>query len=139
MIEITHKLLSGVWRKWKALAFSIFSSPKNPAVMKKVLHHWKCLAFVFFLASFTVHAQPVLKAPQASQKAAVSQAVGLTDIVVKYHRPAVKGREVWGKLVPMNAVWRAGANENTVIKFSTDVRVEGKELPAGAYGLHMIP
>ncbi len=139
MTEITHKLLSGVWRKWKALAFSIFSSPKNPAVMKKVLHHWKCLSFVFFLASFTVHAQPVLKAPQASQKAAVSQAVGLTDIVVKYHRPAVKGREVWGKLVPMNAVWRAGANENTVIKFSTDVRVEGKKLPAGAYGLHMIP
>ncbi|MCO6480614.1 MAG: DUF2911 domain-containing protein [Phaeodactylibacter sp.] len=107
--------------------------------MKKILHPFPAFFLFLFIVSVSSYAQPVLKAPQVSQKAFVGQTIGLTDVVVKYHRPAVKGREVWGKLVPMNAVWRAGANENTIIKFSTDVRVEGQELPAGAYGLHMIP
>ncbi|MCB0598721.1 MAG: DUF2911 domain-containing protein [Lewinellaceae bacterium] len=107
--------------------------------MKRIVHPSLLSIFLFFLAIISLSAQPVLTTPQASQKAYVGQTVGLTDVVVKYHRPAVKGREIWGKLVPMNAVWRAGANENTIIKFSTDVRVEGQALAAGAYGLHMIP
>ncbi|MCB0588918.1 MAG: DUF2911 domain-containing protein [Phaeodactylibacter sp.] len=107
--------------------------------MKKVLHRSYLLSLVFFFVFVSLKAQPALTTPQVSQKAFTGQTVGLTDIVVKYHRPAVKGREIWGKLVPMNAVWRAGANENTIIKFSTDVRIEGQELAAGAYGLHMIP
>jgi tetratricopeptide (TPR) repeat protein len=82
---------------------------------------------------------PALVLPRASQRATVSQTVGLTTIGVTYDRPAVKGREIWGKLVPYDSVWRAGANENTVLEFSSAVRVGGKELPAGRYGLHMIP
>lgn len=98
--------------------------------------------FVLFLGfSFQTHAQfeyPV-KLPNASQKAKVYQQVGVTDISVVYHRPLVKGREVFGKMVPYGRVWRTGANENTVMKFSTDVMINGKELKAGKYGFHAIP
>lgn len=90
-----------------------------------------------------------LDLPSGSQMAKVSQRVGITDISIAYSRPSVNGREVWGKLVPygMNNLgfgtaeespWRAGANENTIIKFTDDVKIEGKELAAGKYGLHMI-
>jgi len=65
--------------------------------------------------------------------------VGITEITVRYHRPAVAGRPIWGGLVPYGEVWRAGANENTTLSFSTDVKVGGKALPAGTYGLHVIP
>jgi tetratricopeptide (TPR) repeat protein len=82
---------------------------------------------------------PVLVMPKASQRAGVSQTVGLTEVSITYDRPAVKQREIWGKLVPYDSVWRAGANENTVIAFSSAVRVGGRDLPAGRYGLHMIP
>jgi tetratricopeptide (TPR) repeat protein len=84
-------------------------------------------------------AQSLLTLPEDSQLAAVSQRVGLTDITVRYHRPLVKGRKVWGGLVPYGQVWRAGANENTTIEFSTPVTVEGQPLAKGIYGLHMIP
>jgi len=94
---------------------------------------------VFFSFFITVSAQQNLTLPQASQQAMVSQRVGLTDITVNYHRPAVNGREVWGALVPYNQVWRAGANENTTISFSTEVMVENNKVAAGTYGLHMIP
>ena len=82
-----------------------------------------------------------------NKKASVSERIGLTDVTIDYDRPAVKGREgqIWGKLVAEGytdqgfgtskaAPWRAGANENTTIEFSTDVTVEGKPLPAGKYG-----
>jgi tetratricopeptide (TPR) repeat protein len=82
---------------------------------------------------------PPLELPQASPKAAVSQTVGLTDITISYHRPAVNKRKIWGELVPYNEPWRAGANENTTITFSTPVTVGGRALEAGTYGLHMIP
>jgi tetratricopeptide (TPR) repeat protein len=82
---------------------------------------------------------PRLTFPEASQAAKVSQRVGLTDITVTYHRPAVRARTVWGDVVPYGQVWRAGANENTVVSFSTPVQVGGQTLPAGDYGLHMIP
>lgn len=80
-----------------------------------------------------------LTLPDASPKASVSQTVGLTDISISYHRPAVHKRKIWGELVPYNEVWRAGANENTTIAFSTPVTVGGKKLPAGTYGLHTLP
>jgi len=90
-----------------------------------------------------------LSFPSGSQHANVSQRVGITDITISYSRPSVKGREIWGKLVPygMNNLgfgtasespWRAGADENTTISFTHDVTVEGKTLKAGTYGLHMI-
>jgi ribosomal protein L17 len=84
-------------------------------------------------------AQSELKTPDVSQAAEVKQRIALTDITVKYHRPLVNGRKIWGGLVPYGKVWRAGANENTTIEFSDDVSVEGKPLPKGLYGLHMIP
>ncbi len=101
---------------------------------------------IVFLISVNVSAQ--LTMPQGSQRASVSQRVGITDITITYSRPSVKNREVWGKLVPygMNNLgfgtarvspWRAGANENTTIEFTHDVRVEGKNVKAGIYGLHM--
>ena len=84
-------------------------------------------------------AQNVLVLPEDSQRAQVMQRVGITDITIHYHRPLVRGRMVWGGLVPYGQVWRAGANENTTIEFSDQVTIEGKPLPKGIYGLHMIP
>ncbi len=87
----------------------------------------------------TVSAQNDLNLPDISQAAEVKQRIALTDITVKYHRPLVNGRKIWGGLVPYGKVWRAGANENTTIEFSDPVLVEGKPLAKGVYGLHMIP
>ena len=86
-----------------------------------------------------VRAQTVLDLPRPSQSASVMQRVGLTDINIHYSRPLVKGRKIWGALVPYDQVWRAGANENTTISFSDPVTIEGQPLAAGAYGLHVIP
>ena len=94
------------------------------------------LSVLLILPNF---AQQNLTQPRASQQASVSQRVGLTDITIDYHRPGVKGRVIWGKLVPYDQVWRGGANENTTISFSTRVSINGKEVPAGKYGFHMIP
>jgi len=106
------------------------------------------IAFVAILLSGTaMNAQ--LNTPRGSQKATVKQTLGITNISITYSRPSVKGREIWGKLVPygMNNLgfgtakespWRAGANENTIIKFSDDVTVEGQPIKAGKYGLHMV-
>src|SRR5438094_6456037 len=87
----------------------------------------------------TLAAQNDLNLPDVSQAAEVKQQIALTDITIKYHRPLVNGRKIWGGLVPYGKVWRAGANENTTIDFSDAVSVEGKPLAKGAYGLHMIP
>ena len=80
-----------------------------------------------------------LQLPRTSQKAQVMQTVGLTDVTITYSRPGVKGRVIWGGLVPYDKVWRTGANEATDITFSTDVKVNGQPLPAGTYSLHTIP
>ena len=87
-----------------------------------------------------LQAQTQIKLPNApSPRGTVSQRVGVTDITIDYGRPSVRNRDVWGSLVPYDQVWRAGANENTVFTVSTDVKINGKDLPAGSYGLHMIP
>ncbi|MEY2499411.1 MAG: hypothetical protein QOD12_2967 [Verrucomicrobiota bacterium] len=80
-----------------------------------------------------------LDLPDVSQLAVNKQRIALTDITINYHRPLVNGRKIWGGLVPLGEVWRAGANENTTIEFSDPVSVEGQALPKGIYGLHMIP
>ena len=101
-----------------------------------------CLMFVF-------QATAQLDLPRGSQMAKVSQRIGITDITIVYSRPSVNEREIWGNLVPygMNNLgfgtaeespWRAGANENTVIKFSDNVKIEGQDIKAGKYGLHMV-
>jgi hypothetical protein len=74
-----------------------------------------------------------------SPKATVKQTVGFTNITIDYGRPGVKGRTIWGSLVPYNTVWRAGANEATKITFTTDVKIDGKKLKAGSYGFFAIP
>src|SRR5881296_3098271 len=84
-------------------------------------------------------AQNDLNLPDVSQAAEVKQRIALTDITIKYHRPLVNGRKIWGGLVPYGKVWRAGANENTTIDFSDAVSAEGMPLAKGTYGLHMIP
>lgn len=84
-------------------------------------------------------AQQALKLPEASPAASVSQTIGLTKIEIDYHRPSVNKRKVWDGLVPYGQVWRAGANENTTITFSSPVKVEGHALPAGTYGVQMLP
>ena len=76
---------------------------------------------------------------RVSPKAGVMQVVGLTKINISYSRPGVKGRVIWGKLVPYNIVWRAGADEATKFTFSTDVKINGKKLKAGSYSFFIIP
>jgi len=81
----------------------------------------------------------VLDLPRQSQRAQVSQRIGITDITISYHRPLVNNRKVWDGLVPYGQVWRAGANENTTVSFGNPVTIEGKALDKGTYGLFMIP
>ncbi|HEY6302158.1 MAG TPA: DUF2911 domain-containing protein [Terriglobales bacterium] len=81
----------------------------------------------------------VLDLPLQSQRAEISQRIGITDITISYHRPLANDRKIWGNVVPYGKVWRAGANENTTITFSDPVQIEGKPLDRGTYGLHMIP
>jgi hypothetical protein len=80
-----------------------------------------------------------LEFPRLSPKATVSQTIGLTTITIAYSRPGVRGRTIWGDLVPYGQVWRTGANEATTIEFTDDVLVEGHRLPAGKYSLFTIP
>jgi hypothetical protein len=104
--------------------------------MKKAL----CLtALLALLIPAGASAQQQLKLPRPSPKASVQQTVGLTDVTINYCRPGVKGRTIWGDLVPYDKVWRTGANEATTIQISQDVKVNGKPLPAGLYSLHTIP
>ncbi len=110
------------------------------------------LSAVLFIALFSSAArtQGVITTPRTPSPAAmVSQTIGISNVTVSYSRPSVKGREIWGALVPYgwnvqtfgagnSAPWRAGANENTTIQFSHDAKVEGKPVPAGTYGLFFV-
>ncbi|HXQ80037.1 MAG TPA: DUF2911 domain-containing protein [Opitutaceae bacterium] len=91
-----------------------------------------------FTASFKAPA-PHLDVPAASPTATLKQRVGLTDIEVVYSRPSMRGREVFGGLVPFGEVWRTGANNATRITFSTPVKVQGARVDAGTYELFTIP
>ena len=114
--------------------------------MKTILNTLPIIAFCCFLSQIAISQ---IATPQVSQRAGVSQTVGISEISVDYSRPSVNGREIWGKLVPygmnnlgfgtaIESPWRAGANENTRITFSHDVMVEKKAIKAGTYGLHMV-
>ena len=87
-------------------------------------------------------AQAQLATPQASPRSTVTQRVGLTDVTITYSRPSLKNREAFGAnspLAPYSKRWRTGANGSTTIKFSDEVTIEGKKVPAGEYGLYTIP
>jgi len=102
------------------------------------------------LTSMSLWSQGVITTPRVpSPAASVSQTIGISTVTVNYSRPSVKGREIWGALVPYGwnvqafgagnqAPWRAGANENTVIKLSHDAKIEGQSVPAGSYGLFFV-
>jgi tetratricopeptide (TPR) repeat protein len=81
----------------------------------------------------------ILNLPDISQHARATQRIGITDITIDYHRPLLRGRKIFGGLLPYGKVWRAGADYNTTIEFSDPVTIEGQPLPKGVYGLHMIP
>ncbi|MBK7630985.1 MAG: DUF2911 domain-containing protein [Ignavibacteriales bacterium] len=95
--------------------------------------------FLFLSLIVSTNAQNKKEEIRISPKAEVMQTVGFTDVRIVYSRPGVKGRTIWGKLVPYDAVWRAGANEATKIIFSTDVSIEGKKLKKGSYSFFAIP
>jgi len=114
--------------------------------MKKTLSIRFSLALTLFIAfTLTAFTQTVTVPRNPSPASSVSQTIGISTITVNYSRPSVKGRDIWGALVPYGltvqaanqepAPWRAGANENTVITFSHAAKVEGKDVPAGSYGL----
>ena len=77
--------------------------------------------------------------PQPSPLGSVSQRVGLTDVTIEYSRPGVRGRTIFGDLVPFGKTWRTGANFNTKITFNSDISIDGQTLKAGSYGLYTIP
>lgn len=105
--------------------------------MKKIMFILVVLVFSSVLIS-GLWAQDI-KFPTVSPKASVTQTIGVTDITINYFRPGVKGRVIWGGLVPYDKVWRTGANNATTIEFSTDVMIEGNKVAAGKYGIFTIP
>src|SRR5688500_19239600 len=92
---------------------------------------------LFILSSASVSAQ--IKMPQPSPGAKVTQTVGLTDITVNYSRPSMKGRKIFGDLVPFDKRWRTGANAATKINFSEEVNIQGTKVPAGEYVMLTVP
>jgi hypothetical protein len=101
--------------------------------MKKVI----LFGLLAFLA-FNVSAQKAAKAV-ASPATTATGKIGASTVTINYAQPAVKGREIWGKLVPFGEVWRTGANTATTFTVDKDVTIEGKTLKAGTYGLFTIP
>jgi len=117
--------------------------------MPKLVLSKMTLALSILLMSITAQSQGITTPRTPSPGAVVTQTIGISTVTVNYSRPAVKGREVWGNLVAYGwnvqgfgagneAPWRAGANENTTIKFSHDAKVEGQPVPAGTYGLFFV-
>jgi len=92
---------------------------------------------IFALAFMGSIAQ--IKTPKPSPASTVKQEVGLTEVTVNYSRPSAKGRKVFGNLVPLNVLWRTGANNNTTVQFSTPVTVGTAQLAAGSYALYTRP
>ncbi|MDB4134904.1 DUF2911 domain-containing protein [Flavobacteriaceae bacterium] len=96
--------------------------------------------FIFFLClllSFNIFSQ--IQTPAPSPATNVQQTIGLTDITLEYARPSVRNRVVFGNLVPFNKIWRTGANENSIISFSTSIKIGDTDVPAGKYSVYTIP
>lgn len=117
--------------------------------MKQLSFTKSLYLLILSLLSIQLYAQNITLPAGASPAANVSQTIGISTVEVSYGRPSVKGRQIWGSLVPYGwnaqgfgfgnkAPWRAGANENTTIKFSHEATVEGQKVPAGTYGLFFV-
>ncbi len=105
------------------------------------LAHWSALLLAGFLVvqPAASHAEENLVLPQASSKAKVEQRVGITDFSIEYSSPAVKGRKIWGALVPYDKAWRAGANNSTKLTASHDFKLGTTVVKAGSYAIFMVP
>ena len=99
----------------------------------------KKLVLFMFVAMLAMSLEAQIQTPAPSPFSVLKQTVGLTEVTVEYSRPSMKGRTIFGDLVPYDAIWRTGANMNTKVTFSDDVKVEGKELKAGTYALYTRP
>ena len=99
----------------------------------------KKLLLSLFVVAIATSTNAQVKTPAPSPAAKVKQTVGLTDVTLKYSRPGMKGRTVFGNLVPYGKIWRTGANQNTTITFSTDVTVSGQTLKKGTYAVYTKP
>ncbi|MCF6308252.1 MAG: DUF2911 domain-containing protein [Flavobacteriaceae bacterium] len=99
----------------------------------------KKLILLFFGLTLTFNANSQIKTPQPSTSQKIVQTVGLTEVVLEYSRPSMRGRTIFGGLVPYNEIWRTGANANTKITFSDAVTIGGKELKAGSYAIYTKP
>ncbi|OJJ17126.1 hypothetical protein BKI52_30915 [marine bacterium AO1-C] len=105
--------------------------------MKQILLNLTCL--VCLLACVPTLTQAQIKVPAASPTVTLVQEIGLTKVELKYSRPGMKGRKIFGALVPYGKVWRTGANDNTRLIFSEEVTIGGKQISKGVYALHTIP
>ena len=114
---------------------TIFAAKPDP--MKRIVFCFFIVAFLSF-EGFDGKAQNI-KIPPASPLQKISQQFGLSKIEINYSRPGVKGRTIFGDLVPFDQVWRTGANSSTKILFGDDVKLEGHDVPAGKYALYTIP
>src|SRR5210317_2646736 len=99
----------------------------------------KKLSILLLIAGLTSSVNAQIKTPQPSPAAKIEQVVGLTDVSVEYSRPAMRGRTIYGDLVPYGKVWRTGANMRTKFTTSTDIKIDGKELKKGTYAILTIP
>jgi hypothetical protein len=106
---------------------SLIPNTKIP-IMKKAL-----------LLSLSALCITVLSFAQASPPATATGTINGANVSIKYSSPSVKGRQIWGGLVPYDKVWRAGANSATVIETDKDLMVQGQKLPAGKYSVYAIP
>ena len=109
--------------------------PANPPTRN--LPTRNLLTLLFILLAAGLFAQ--IRTPAPSPLATLSQPVGLAKISIEYSRPSVKGRKIFGELVPYNKVWRTGANRITTISFDQEVRLNGQKVPAGSYGWYSFP
>src|SRR5688572_31135717 len=107
--------------------------------MKTILRLIVLSSLVISSAGAQTQQGPRINVPVASPASTVKQKVGFTDVEIAYARPSVKGRKIFGGLLPYGEVWRTGANTATKVTFSTAVKINGTELPAGSYALFSIP
>lgn len=99
----------------------------------------KRIFLLFSVFALTFGAQAQIETPQASTAQKIEQKAGLTDITLEYSRPSMRGRAIFGNLVPYDKLWRTGANKNSVISFSDEVTIGGKTLKAGSYAIFTKP
>lgn len=99
----------------------------------------KKLLFIALIMVFSIPTNAQVKTPQPSPFGKIDQVVGLTDVTIEYSRPSMRGRKIFGDLVPYGKLWRTGANKNTQVTFSDDVVIDGQTLKAGTYAIYTKP